>query len=822
MWKHYWTTAHRALARNPLYTAINAGGLAVGFACCILLGLYVQNELAFDSHHDDVDRIHRVIETTTTPSGKVQARDSSPFPLAQAIRDEVPGIASVVQLRVERNVKIRSVDQPASDAATLDAYIADSTFAAVFDVPVHAGDVEAVLRAPDQAALTVSSAARLFGRTDIVGETVAVTYYEEGEPQELTVGAVVEDPRVTSGFQYDVLVPLPQLRHSMRSRFFEYLSTAWQGGPTVTFVKRAPGTDPASAEERLASIVERNYPADAGEVVLTLQPVTEMRQATEVASSFLTRSASSLYVMGALALLVLIVACVNFITLTLGQSTGRTHEVGVRKALGAQVRQVRQQFWGEALIVSSLAGGLGIVLARLFTPTFNTLAQANVALDFVAGPGQVLLVFGLTVGIGLVAGAYPAMALARLNPMRILRGQSVISPGRGATKVLMVVQFALSIGFLAGALIIARQTDYMQTKDPGFVTERVITFTASNYAPEQPGASEDAVMTLGKGSIYSTFQKEARQLSGVEGVTASLMPVGTLEGNGIGITVQRPEGAFAATVNVIDTTFVEVMGIDVVQGRSLRTAKSEDAVLVNRTFVEAMGWADPIGQEPKAEGHLSNLLEGKRVVGVVEDFHHKSMHHTIEPLVLLPEKTLAGASMNVAVRLGSGSLTDQLQQVEALWEKVAPGMPFDYGFLDDKIAAQYETEQRWQRITTWASVFALLIACAGLFGLATLATQRRTREIGIRKALGASVSRILALVSGDFLKLVGVAFLIAAPLAYGALQEWLQTFPYRIDGVTGWLVVAGMITALVAACAVGAQAYRAAKSNPVDALRSES
>jgi putative ABC transport system permease protein len=822
MWRNYLLTAWRALRRNPLYTAITVGGLALGLACCFLLVLFVENEWTYDTFHPEADRIFRVNRTTETAGRGTEIQGLTPVPLAGILHQQDPAVEHATRVVP---VSETSVHVSAEHTFAVRALYADSSFANVFAFPDRAGSTHDALSRPNGAVLTTDAARRLFGTSAAVGRTLTVPY-ENADDAEVTVGAVVTPPPTNSSLEFDVLLPFdlyPRTRSN--ARIWSFLSESWDSGIVSTFVRLDDAAHAPAAESRLQALfTERLAGEEETSNVRTtsasLQPLPAIHLASEVNSPFPTRSPTHIYVLTALAGLILLIACVNFTTLSLGQSMQRIREVGVRKSFGARVGQIRAQFAGEALLVCVFAAVLGFALARLALPTFNALAQESLTFSLLESPWRLGVSALLVTATGIAAGAYPSILLARLTPSTVLRGQSSIRLGQTATKGLMVVQFALSIAFLSGALVIDRQLDYALEKPLGFDTHRLITFPASNVSPDQP--EEGKAMAFQTGSAYTTFKQQARQHPEIAGVTALLSPLGT-RSSGIDAALSRPDGSsLPVHVNGVDSSFVPVLGINVVAGRGMPRTGEPDRVVVNRALVDAMGWSTPVGHTlSAARSGISHVLDGARVVGVVENFHYQTLHEPIEPLVLMSDKSVVGSQMHVAVRLSDGPTASALESVRSVWSEVAPGAPFDYQFLDERLAAQYEEERRWRQITTWGAALALAIAAAGLFGLATLSARRRRKEIGIRKALGASVPRILSLISKDFLGLVALAFVVAVPASYWAMSRWLQQFAYRIDQPALWLGMAGLLTLLVAAVAVGVQAVRAAQTNPADVIRRE-
>ncbi len=546
----------------------------------------------------------------------------------------------------------------------------------------------------------------------------------------------------------------------------------------------------------------QHYGDEAAGTRLQVQPLTDIHLSPEVAGGLTPASNPTYsYVLAGIALLVLLIACINFMILSLGRSAGRALEVGIRKAAGAQRGQLRGQFFGEAILTSTLALIVGVVLAMLLLPAFNELSGRELSLDLFGSVKTWLALIGIVLLAGLVAGGYPAIVLSRFEPATALRGRSTLGSRNWFTRSLMVGQFALSIVFITGLLIMTQQLDFMKSADLGFNEEQVILIRTSS--------------TMEGERIYEPFKNRISRYAAVQSVTGSFFGFGS---SGMPLTLQLDDGSeIKAFKNPVDVNFLETMQIDLLRGRDFSATGTRNAVLVNETLAHVLGEQFALGETLPAEGDVGE----RPVIGVVEDFHFRSLRHETQPLVLVPHEAVGGGVMAIAARIRPGNLSQTLSLLEETWHQVASGVPFGYAFLDEVVDQQYREAERWRTIVGYAAILALLIACSGLFGMAALTAQQRTKEIGIRKVLGASVPSIVMLLSKDFLKLVAVAFVIAVPLAYWAMSRWLQNFAYHID-LGPWIFLGAGVLALVIALATDSyQAIRAALADPVDALRYE-
>jgi putative ABC transport system permease protein len=629
------------------------------------------------------------------------------------------------------------------------------------------------------------------------------------------ITGIVQDVPTNSHLRFDALASMEGLAQSLRE-------SMWLSTNFMTYVKLSPSTDAEHFEAGLSDWV-RGYAAPqmeqffgasfeeleagGGRYHFFLQPLTDIHLHSQLQYELEANSdIAYVYVFSVIAAFILLIACVNFMNLATARSADRAAEVGMRKALGAQRRQLAGQFVGEAVLTTGGAFLVALVVAHAALPLFNDIA--GLALDISSlynGPVMMGLV-GLIAVVGLVAGSYPAFLLSAFPPVAVLRWTSKRTTGSEGTSLrrgLVVLQFTITIALLVGTMVVYHQLDYIQHKNLGYDKERVVLIERGFALGEQ----------------QSAFKEKMRQLS-------SVMSVGASDGLFLGDvsnTTFVPEGSpmsasqsFAYTA--VDHDFVETMDIAVTVGRDFSPERPADstAVLLNQQAVKLLGWTDPVGQRlrmpfPNREDPVFT------VIGVVEDFHFQSLHLRIQPLVLIMERT----PQYVYARLRPGTILAGVEALRTTWQTFIPEEPFEYTFLDQSFAALHEATQRTGQLFGLFTGIAVLIACLGLFGLATHAAQRRTKEIGIRKALGASVSSIVALLSKEFLVLVTISFVVAVPVAYVAMQQWLQDFAYRVDLSAGLFMLAGGLALAIALGTVSTQALRAARTDPAKALRSE-
>ncbi len=779
MLRNYLKIAYRNLKRRKGYTFINVGGLGLGLACCFLIMLFVRHELSFDRFHEKAERIYRIL-----PADEQGPAASTPSATGPDVAAVFPGVEAFVRVRPYGSPYLK-VDGRSRRVS--DYFKADPSFFEVFDFPLLRGNPETALIDPHSLVLTESSARALFGSENPMGKTV--TY---GDDIELTVTGVMADVPANSHLQFSYLGSfnmLPELRGE--GALHNYTDLNYH-----TYLLLQQGTDAAALERQMSELVAERYEGYS----VRLQPLTNIHFATDIRfDAAITRSIRYLYVFSAVALLILLIACVNFTNLATARATQRAKEVGVRKAVGAQRRQVVFQFLGESVLLSLLALGLAFVLVMLLMPTFGTVIGAEVNLG---GSLDVIVLFiGIGLAAGLLAGSYPAFYLSAFRPARVLKGdQAQQRSGRWLQKALIVFQFAAAIVLLVGTFTVYDQLHFMRSQDLGFEEEHVLFFQA-------PASVE---------SGYDAFKQELLQNPQIQSVALSTPPgrVGTNRGyNWPGATREEDEGDDFWTI-IAGSGYLETMGIDLKAGRAFASmADTQDVYILNETAVQMLEWEDPVGHSFRAWDRPMG-----RVIGVVEDFHFQSLHSQIEPVVI---NFKPGWVSTVAVRVAPGALPGALDYIQSVWDRFSPGYAFNYTFLDEDFGRAYAAEEALIQRFGFFAAGAILIACLGLFGLAAYAAERRTKEIGVRKVLGASTPGLMALLSKDFLMLVGIAFVIAAPLAYYAMNRWLQDFAYRIDIGVGVFALAGVLAVLIALATVSYQALRAALADPVEALRSE-
>ena len=801
MLKNYFVVALRSIRRQKGYAFINVFGLAVGIAGCVLAGLFVRSELTYDRFHEKSERIVRPWVHEDYGPDEQFTNTVTPFPLGPTLAAEVPNVEAFTRLLPVAATVVRG-----AEATSENVLLVDSSFFDIFSFPLVAGSTNPLARR-EAIVLTETAARRHFGDGDPVGR--ALTMRLDDQERTFTVTAVAADLPLASSVQFDALIPFSQLAGLQGNNQLDN----WFVVHAETYALLREGTTVEEVEAKIPPVIATALGPDfEGTYTVGLQPLLDIHLNPDLPTGIAAVSDPRYAViLGVIALLVLLIACINFTTLAVGRSVERTREVGVRKALGAQRGQLMGQFWGEAALMTGVALVAGFGLAATVLPTFNDIAGRTLSLR-----PDLPLVLGAFVLVGivaLVAGSYPAVVLSRSRPAEVLRGRLGLGTRSGIQRGLVALQFALSIGLLAGTLVIAQQLRYLQSANLGYAADRVVAIPDASDLRAGLEPLEPLLGALG-------------QESGVSAASASAFSFGDPAWG---------EGGFTDTADryrtfrfsAVTPTFAETMQIALTAGSGFadEPALAAQQVVVNQAFAEAFDGV-VVGQP------LPDPFGAYTVAGITEDFHYASLHNTVEPLLLVtsPRPLFQGLEnvdfstspdLDVLVRLGPGPLPAAMASLERVWSATMPDRPFDYVFLDDALDKQYRAEERLGQIVGIASGLAVLIACLGLFGLAALVATQRRKEIGVRKVLGASVSQIVLLLSKDLAVLVGVAFVVAAPLAYLLVGRWLDDFAYRIEIGPGAFALAGGLTLVVALVTITVHTLRAATADPVKALRTE-
>jgi putative ABC transport system permease protein len=779
----------RSIRRHAGYSFINIFGLALGMACCLMISLWVADELSFDRFHRAAADLYRV-EEDQAYTGRVYHVTVTPHPLAPALKTEIPEIAEAARVVWFSGQLFRRGDKAFFEDSVR---AVDPAFLTMLSFPLVRGDAATALAGPDAIVLTEDTARKYFGTDDVLGQTLTVN-----NDTDLKVTGVLKNFPKNSTLRYDILVPYELLR-SRGATNEEFGSNS-----ISTFVRLRPGTPAAAVDAKIKGFIKSRISDSATDLVLMPYTRIHLHQYFGYERQTAVRH---VYIFSIIAAFVLLIACINFMNLATARSAGRAKEVGLRKVVGALRNDLVARFYGESLIFALLSLAVALLLVRLFLPWFNTLSGKALALDLWANRGLLLGIAGVTAVTGLLAGSYPALFLSSFHPARVLKGSLKAGAG-GAVfrRVLVVVQFGLSVFLIIGTLVVYRQMAYMKTKALGYDKEQVL------YIPLRG-------MTV---RTYGALREELRKAPGVLAVAAASDLPCSIGSNSSGVGWEGKDPGQVVLVGMcgVDYDFLDVMKIELAEGRSFSREFKTDATgafLVNEEVRKLMN-------KKAVAGESFSFAERKgQVIGVMKNFHFEEMQSKIEPLAIYISR--AGGAPDwggyALLRVAPGDVPDTIKGVRKAWTAVNPLYPFDVRFLNDRIDEMYRTEERAGGLLRTFAVLAVLIACLGLFGLASFTAEQRTREIGIRKVLGATVPRITVLLCREFLLLVLLANLLAWPAAYWAMGSWLKGYAYRtrLDPAIFALALASALA--IALLTVGFQSLRAALASPSESLKYE-
>jgi putative ABC transport system permease protein len=797
MFHNYFKVTVRNFKRQKAYSLINIVGLAVGMACCILILTYVRHELSYDQYHTNADRIYRL-----AINGELSGTDfnlaSTNNPVGPYLADNFPEVEGAARIRPWNRTPVAYLDKQFNEPGIM---WADMSLFDVFDFPLVAGDNNTALKNPYTAVITESTAKKYFAEKEPLGRVLRID-----DQADYTITGVVKDVPLNSHFTFDILLSFAT-RHVIEQNTVE----RWMGDfNNFTYLLLAEGTEPRTLTAKFPPLVEekigRVLNIVGGRVEYILQPVTSIHLHSNLKGEMAGNSdIAYVYIFSAVALFILLLACINFMNLATARSANRAREVGMRKVHGAVKGRLVKQFLGEALIYSLFALLLSICLVEAIRPLFNSLSGRVLKIDYLGTPWLIPAFLGLAICVSLAAGSYPAFFLSGFQPALVLKG--TLNRGRAKSRMrnlLVVFQFTVSIALIIWTAVILSQMTFMKNKKLGFDKERVIVVSITN------DELQDRLPAI---------KQEFKMLPGVLDVSVSShTPAWGARRNACvpeGFSME--ESQMMAIINV-DQDYLPTMGIELKEGRNFSPEFPGDpdrSVLINETAVKQFGWDDPIG---RTIWELDDREIIKTVVGVFKDYHFISVRYAIEPMLITNEPLMLEA---ISLKIAPGDTRQVLATLQNTWDNLAPGMPFEYYFIDEEFNGLYQTEERLIQIFTYFSVLAIFIACLGLFGMAAFAAEQRTKEIGIRKILGASLWGLIMNLNREFLILAAVANAIAWPLVYLYARSWLQDFPYRTGINLGFFFAAAVLVFLIGLLTTSFQSIKAALANPIDSLRYE-
>ncbi len=798
MLKNYFKIAIRNLLKYKTYSFINIAGLAIGIAIVLLILLLVRDEISYDRYHENKDRIYRLI--TKVPGAAYEAIAKVPGPWGVATHSEVPEVEKMTRFVFFNQTLVSRGDIRDYEDGGL---FADSTVFEIFSFALLKGDPKTALTRPNAIVLTEGLARKYFGDAEPLGQSLLF----DNETEYLVTGVMRNVPHY-SHFTFSFLVSMASYTNPRRDH--------WQWKQYYTYLLLRDGASPQAVEAKIPPILQQHLEAEvAASYTPMLQPLTDIHLHSNLFREMQPNSdVAYIYIVSAIAFFIVLIACINFMNLTTARATKRAKEVGIRKATGAHQSLLVKQFLGESVFTSFMALLLALGLVEILLPAFNSLTGKQLSSETFLNPLYFGALAGMALIVGLLAGSYPAFVLSALKPAAVLKGTPLLSPltkggfrGLGQAslrKSLVVFQFAISACLMIATGVIYSQMEFIQNKKLGFNEEQLITIPIR----------DDAMRAK-----YETVKRELMQNPNVLRVSAS----GNLPGGGDWGIPYQPEGfppkqIPAMRVLAVDHDFVETLGMEVASGRTFSKEHLTDAsaYLINEEAAKQLAWTDPLG---KTIAMPTIERAAGPVVGVLKDFHFRSLHEKIGPILLFipPPDWFTVFS----VRVKPENISETLKFLERKWTELDPVYPFTYQFFDEQFAQLHQAEQRMGKLLGYVSILTILIACLGLFGLASFSAEQRTKEIGVRKVLGASAASLVSLLSQDFCKLVLVANVVAWPISYFIMHRWLEDFAYRINISWEVFVLAGGLALVLALATVSTQAIKAALSNPVESLRYE-
>jgi len=798
MLKNYFVITLRNLRKFKAYSFINITGLAFGIALCLVMFLFVQDELSYDAYHEKAEDIYRLVVTFKSTETDIPMASTS-IPVGPLLRQNFPEVVDALTIRRAYNTLV--------SASLEKTFYEDRFFYSepkifdFFDTHFLGGNSNTALEQPNSVVLTQSAVQKYFGDENPIGKSLKLNQRDE-----FTVTGVIADVPENSHFQYDFLAS-----YDFAGVDLSNSSAQWFDSSAYTYLLLQRGVDTRAFETKITDFVakeaEEMFKVMGAQALYGLQPLTDIHLISQLGNEHTGNSDIALsYVFSSIAFFILMIACVNFMNLATARSANRAREVGMRKVLGAQRIQLIRQFLGESVILSIIAFIIALVLAALMLPEFNDLTSKELSLTDIFKYRLAFIVPGAVLLVGLIAGSYPALFLSAFAPADVLK--SAVKKNKWSVFVrqgLVVFQFSISILLIIGTVVMRDQLEYLTSKDLGF------------------NAGQLVVIPLQDDEFRSRHRILKDKLLAHENIVSAAASATTPGTNSATGNIYIPEGGTeddktVLMFNAVDFDFVDTYEFEILQGRNFSQDMETDrtsALLINEATVERFGWESPIGK---------HLIRGSRepeemtVIGVVRDFHHFSADEEIVPFLFRIESE----SFNLlTVRLGQGDISETIEFIERSWKEFAPGYPFEYTFVDENFAQQYEVHVRIGKTVGYLTALAIFIACLGLFGLASFTAEQRTKEIGIRKVLGASVSGIVLLLFRDFTKWIIAANVIAWPAAYYLMRWWLQEFAYKVELAWQLFALAGLLALVIALITISFQSVKAALTNPVNALKYE-
>jgi len=796
MFRNYLKTTLRHLKRNAVFSFINIAGLSIGLACCMLILLYIKDEISFDRFHKNKDRLYQLTCDRIEKEGTDEKFGIAAMVQGPAFKKEIPEIKEYTRVN-SKNLVIKNGDAVFNEQVTW----VDDNFFSVFSFPLLSGKPEQVLSDLHSIVITDETALKYFGNTDVTGKTLALEI--NGKTVPFVISGIAKKPPQNSSIQFNILLPFKYLEQENPDNGW-----MWVSYPTYFLLNR--GANLLAIKNKMAEVYQTQAKSEidvnhlAGydnKFVWDLKPFVQMHLDTVYQGTPGASNPIYSYILSGIAIFILAIACMNFINLTIAQSLKRAKEIGIRKVIGSLRSHLIKQFLCESFIICFISFVLATLLAQLVLPVFNELANKRLSLTYLFDFNLIAGFILLYIITAFAAGFYPSMVLSRFSPVKTLYNRKSNHRKNYLANSLVVIQFSLATFLIIATLFIYGQFNFLTKTNLGYNDKNLVAFVADKAIMNKP--------------LMDQYKTEFLRVPGVENV--SYKNIGKFGGK-----TQAGGKEFTADYERVDEDYLRALGVTLIAGRGFSKEFPSDvtnSVLVNETFAKEAGWTNPVG---KTVDYMNLPAWGNRkiaVIGVIKDYHYESLKERIKPQLFTEETSLPLGQFLIRIKPVNKVVT--LLALEKSYHRLIPDHPFDYVFKDDLNHQNYDAEYKWKQIITFSAAVTIFISCVGLLGLTILSTERRAKEIGIRKVLGASVTQITQLITLGFLKLIFIAFIITIPVSWYTVHKWLQNFAYRVD-MSWWVfALAGILAILIASITIGTQAIRSALSNPVKALKNE-
>ncbi|MEM1137958.1 MAG: ABC transporter permease, partial [Bacteroidota bacterium] len=800
----------RNLSKKRLFAFINVVGLSIAIACNILIYLFVSDELSYDQFHEQRDRIVRLNRVTYNPDGSFNNSDAFlPAPLGPALVNDMPEVEATVRFLTYEDYYIRNGEQIFLE----DVLFADKDFLNMFSFKVLSKNSGSLLQNLNAVLITEDIAEKYFPGENPVGKELEIRLNNVFET--FTITALLENIPSNSSVQFSVVIPFEK-----GIATFDWIKQSldmWNRAAFPTYALLKEGVSAEQLQEKMLAFRHRYYPDELEELKAGknweegdpvkrnyyVQPITDIHLNTQLQSGMVPPSNPMYsYILLAIGAALLLLACINFTTLTIGQASSRIKEIGIRKVVGAKRGQLIIQLWVESFLMSGLALIVGLVIVALALPEFNTIAQKQLTLTAIFSIKKLVIITGFLLITGLIAGGYPALSFSNFKPLASLKNKIKLGGTNTYTRTLVVIQFAVSLLLVSVTLLMSRQINYMKSKDLGFDKEQLLVINANS---------------LDGYDLIERYRAETVGLPAIVSIagSATSFTMGNLR-RGYDYKGEEKQ----AYLFEVSANYIETMGMELLEGRNFNPAMASDstnAMIVNESLVKDLNLSKPIGE--LLEGFSRGDNPSPAIIGILKDYHFSSLEKAIEPLAITIGSRFG--FRHLLVKIAPNKIRETIPQLESIWKNISPDLPFTYYFLDEQMDAQYQNDERWGKIVSYAGIVTILIACLGLFGLTAISASGRTKEMGIRKVLGATVPSIMWLVSREFIRLIAFALVFAALPAWYLSKIWLNNFAYRINIAYDLFLFAGLFILFASAITASYHVIKVSLENPVKSLRDE-